>query len=46
MLELICLLVGLFVGAFIGWNASQPEWAVSLQATVTKVVTNVIRKFK
>lgn len=34
----------LLVGAFVGWNLPQPEWAQRLQERVTEFVSDYWRK--
>lgn len=35
---MLSFIIGLFIGSFIGWNLSQPEWAKDIQAKITAYI--------
>ena len=41
--RMIVFVIGVLFGAFIGWNAPQPQWAKDVQAKVTAAWTSTFK---
>lgn len=40
---MLVFLVGVFVGAFVGWNLPQPQWAKDVQAKATTLWSDTFK---
>jgi hypothetical protein len=41
---LFWLLIGIIIGAFVGWNMAQPPWAKDIQDRVVGIVESLTKK--
>jgi hypothetical protein len=41
---LFWLLIGIIIGAFVGWNLAQPPWAKDIQDRVVGIVESLTKK--